>query len=106
LVVHDLRRVIALGVEDVGHLEHVARAVLDAQLTALAALDDEVDLADGDDDTVLVEGRAPQSHGRILLLAPRLRRGAVRAWSPYVAEVYRIQISKAKIRKEVTLSQD
>jgi hypothetical protein len=59
--------VVAPGVEKAGHLQGVTWTVGHAQLTTLAALQDEVNLAMGDNDAVLVERLAPKLQGYLLL---------------------------------------
>jgi hypothetical protein len=63
----NLRRVITFGVEEVGHLQDDTGTVSYAQLTALAAFEDEVDFAVWHYDAVLVERFTPKFHGYLLL---------------------------------------
>jgi hypothetical protein len=60
--------VVASGVEKAGHLQDVTWAVGHAQLAALTALKNEMNLAMGDDDAILIERLSPELHGCILLL--------------------------------------
>jgi hypothetical protein len=68
LRVAHLGRVVAFGVEEVGHFENVARAIGDTQLAALAAFEDEVDFAVRNYDAVLIKGFTPEFHGFSLLI--------------------------------------
>ena len=63
-----LGRVVASGVEKAGHLQDITWAVGHAQLTALTALKNEVNLPIGDRDAILIERPAPELHGYLLLL--------------------------------------
>jgi len=58
--------VIPFRVECGRHLEDTARAELDAEFAALAAVDDEVDLAPGYLDLVNVKRYSPVLHGLVL----------------------------------------
>jgi hypothetical protein len=65
-----LGRVVSLGIKKAGHLQSVPRAIVHAQLAALAALNDDVNLATRHDDAVLIKGFTPKSHGYLLLTRP------------------------------------
>jgi hypothetical protein len=62
-----LRRVITLGIEELGYFQDIPRAVGHTQLAALAALDDEMDFAARHHDALLIEGFTPKFHGFLLL---------------------------------------
>ena len=61
--VTNLGRVVALGIEEAGHLQDVAGTVGDTQLATLAALNDEMDFAVRDYHAILIERFTPKSHG-------------------------------------------
>jgi hypothetical protein len=58
-----LGRVVAFGVEEVGHLQDAAGTVGDTQLATLAALNDEMDFAAWDYHAILIERFTPEFHG-------------------------------------------
>src|SRR3990172_5780990 len=64
-VLDHLREVVALAVEIGGQDQDVLGAVLDAELAALAALDDDANGALGNHDLVQVKGLAPILHDRL-----------------------------------------
>jgi hypothetical protein len=59
--------VVTLGIEVAGYLQNTAWAIRHAQLAALAAFNNQMDLALWHDDTILVKRFTPKSHGCPLL---------------------------------------
>jgi hypothetical protein len=82
------RIVVALHVELSRHLENTARTELHAELAALAAIDDEVDLALGYLDFVDVKWNSPVFHGRFLSQATAGETAYKEATAPAVVVRY------------------
>jgi hypothetical protein len=68
ILIRDFREMIALEIEGLGHPEHIARTIFDAELTALTPVFDQSYPSLSDLDVLQVKGNTPIFHSEIPLV--------------------------------------